>query len=84
MIQGLPVCTIHCMVVDDADGLQIGIDDDRAHELETPFFQVLADLLGQGILRRHIGHGFQVMVFDLAVRKAPDVFVEGPEFLLHP
>ena len=38
--------------VDDADGLQIGVDDGGAHECHTPLFQVL----GNGIGQRAGGH----------------------------
>ena len=34
--------------VDDADGLQIGVDDGRAHEGHAALFQVGGDRVGEG------------------------------------
>ena len=40
------------MVVDDTDGLQIGVDDHGADELKSTLFQIPADQSGQLVLSR--------------------------------
>ena len=36
------------MVVDDADGLEVGVDDGGADEAEAAGFEVFADLVAEG------------------------------------
>ncbi len=68
------------MVIDDADALQVAVDDDSTDILETAPFQVLGNLVAQSIadtppmLMGRIDH-------CLATGEAPDVLVERAELL---
>jgi len=44
---------ISAMVVDDADGLQVGVHDGAADEAKAALLQVLADRIGQRGARRY-------------------------------
>src|SRR5207248_5015311 len=47
----IPPETVDGVVIDDADSLHPRVDDGRAHELESPAFQVLRDCRGERGLR---------------------------------
>ena len=55
--------------VDDADGLQIGVDDGGAHECHTPLFQAL----GNGVGQRADGNGGVIFVDNFPGCPAPNI-----------
>ncbi len=60
--------------IDDAYGLQEGVDHRRAGEAHAAFAEVFGDLVGERGCRL-------VVLYDyLAIREAPNIFVEGAEF----
>ena len=71
------------MVVDDADALQIGIDDRRADKFEPALFEFRADLFRKRVFGRHILCAQQMVVYHLAARKSPYKFIETAERFLH-
>ena len=56
------------MTVEDADGLQIGIDDGGANEGHPPFFKILGDGVGEG----RGGALGEWLPQELSVGKAPN------------
>ena len=65
--------------IDDADGLQIGVDDGGANEGHAPLFQVL----GNGVGQRAGGNGGVIFVDDLAVCPAPDILFKAAVLFLN-
>ena len=65
--------------VDDADGLQIGVDDGGAHEGHAPLFQVL----GNGVGQRAGGNGGVIFVDDFPACPAPNIGVKTAVFFLN-
>ena len=55
--------------VDDADGLQIGVDDGGAHECHTPLFQAL----GNGVGQRAGGNGGVLFADNFPACPAPNI-----------
>ena len=65
--------------IDDADGLQIGVDDGGANEGHAPLFQVL----GNGVGQRAGGNGGVIFVDDFAVCPAPDILFKAAVLFLN-
>lgn len=70
------------MVIDEADGLHIGVDDGGADEFEAAFFEILADFFGKWSDGGNLLDGLPVVDDGLAVDESPKILVEGAEFLL--
>ena len=62
------------MGIDDADGLQVGVDDGAAYELHSPARKVLGDGIGQG------GSGLAGLMEDVPLCEAPDIPVKRTVF----
>src|SRR5262249_5113764 len=72
---------INEVVVHEADGLHKGIADRGADEAEASFLKVLAHDVGFFGVRRNALVSRPSILFRRAVDEAPDVFVEGAEFV---
>ena len=70
------------VIVDQAHRLHEGITDGRAHERETPFFQVPAHGVRLKAMGRNAG-GSPGVLYGPVIDETPYVAIEGAEFLLH-
>ena len=59
------------VIVDEADGLHPGVDDDGADEFEAAFFQGFGDLFGE---RGFGGEFFSGVLDGFAAGEGPDEF----------
>lgn len=75
--------TLTTVVVDNADGLQMAIDDYRANILKASALEVFGNLFGETVAYRPRPLMRRVNK-RMTVGKAPDVPVEGAEFLFYP
>src|SRR5579872_7567487 len=71
------------VIVDDADRLQVRIDDRRADEAETTLAQIAAQTIGELRARRNVARATSLAVDGLVVDEAPQIVGERPELALH-
>ena len=70
------------VVVDHAGGLHVGVDDGGADEVEAAVFEVFAEGVGEGGAGGDFFEGLPGILEGAArLTKAPDVGVEGGEFV---
>ena len=68
------------MVVDDADGLEVGVDGDAADKFEAALFHVLGDALAQFARGRAL---VCFVSYDCLLGELPNVSIEAAECCLH-
>ena len=83
VIDPLKTRAVPVVVVDDPAGLQMGVDRDRAHILETALFQVFADPVGQTVADRDRTHVMSLIQDGFAVGIRPNIIAKAPIFLLY-
>ena len=71
----IPETSFH-MVINHPAGLEMGVNRDRTQVLETAFPQILAELLGQGVLGRDFSLLMACVENGLSPGKAPYVRAE--------
>jgi hypothetical protein len=74
---------MHQVVVHQARGLHVGVDDRASHEFESALFEVFAQGVGFLACRGKLIHAAPAIDLGLAADETPDVFVERAEFVLH-
>jgi hypothetical protein len=60
----------------------MGVADGRTDELETPFYEVLAQRVGLGRACREFRKGMPGVVSGLPAHESPEVSVKTPELVL--
>ena len=71
------------MVIDNACGLKMGINDRRAYESEASMDQILTDLIRQQSPGGYFRDFFQAVDDGFVIHKAPDISIEAAEFFLN-
>ena len=71
------------VIIHQAGGLHVGVDNGGAHEVEAVFLQVFADKVGQRGRCRHIRQPFEGILDGLAVDKVPDIVAEAAPLFLN-
>lgn len=74
---------MHQVIVHQARGLHVGVDDRASHELEPALFEVFAQGVGFLARRGELIHAAPAIDLGLAADETPDVFGERAELLLH-
>ena len=69
----LSAWAVFVIVVDDATGLQVGVDCYRSHILEPPFLQNLAYLFRQTIAYRDFSQLMPLIKYGLAFGKCSNI-----------
>lgn len=67
------------MVFDDPAGLQVGVDCDCSHILESTLFQIPADSVGQAITDRNRSCAVSVIQDRFLISIFPKIIAEGAE-----
>ena len=73
---------IHQVIVDQAAGLHVSVDNGAAHKLEASFDQVFAQSIRFSGGCRNLGKVFPAVYDRFSANKTPDVFVKRAEFAL--
>jgi len=71
------------MVIDNAGGLKMGIDDRRSYESEASLDQVFADLIRERSPGGYVREFFPAVDDRLIVHEAPDISIEAAELFLN-
>ena len=71
------------MIIDQACGLEEGIDSDGADKLEASFFHILGNQLRQGCLGWGLFVIQQVILNGFAIDKGPDIVIKAAKILLN-
>ena len=70
------------VIVYQAGGLQMGIDDGGAQEFESPLLQIPGNGIGEGGSCRNFRKVCKVVHYLPAIRKTPQVAAKGPVLFL--
>ena len=71
------------MIIDQACGLEEGIDCDGADKFEASFFHILGNQLRQGCLGWGLFVIQQVILNGFAIDKGPDIVIKAAKILLN-
>ena len=73
--------TVQQVIIYQASGLQVGIDDGGSQELESPLLHVFGYAIGQGCGGGDLLEAFKPVHYLLPLCKSPEVITKVPKFL---
>ena len=73
--------TILVVVIDDATGLQMGIDRHSSHVLKPALLEVFTDPVGEAVADRDSAFVMSLVQNRFAAREAPDIITEAAVLL---
>lgn len=81
LVDPLIAGAISGMVVDDATGLQMGVDRNRTDKLKAPLFHIIADFVGQTVADGYHTLRMTVVQDGFPICVAPNIIAEAAKFL---